>query len=193
MASNPFSKFAEEVLSGFRNKFHTKRSHKAITIPNNHGGSYLVPHARRAAGTPLWSSTNQTGASSDTGASTQSQDLLPGGVPGELMISVCDFMCYLQADINPQQSPSSDGGYQAMAAVYVSVDNGTCVVSASDTKKTEMTMLGMSSTTTRDSAADSSAGDTQVQLYFKSDDDSTYYLTYDPNPPTAEGEREELD
>lgn len=89
MASNPFSKFAEEVLSGFKNKFHHKRSHKAIVIPSNHGDAYLVSHARRAS-TPLWGSTNQTSTSNGTSASTQSQDLPMGAVPGTMAIAVCD-------------------------------------------------------------------------------------------------------
>lgn len=92
MESNPLSEFAQAVFSGFRNKFHHKRSHKAIVIPNNHGGSYLVPHARRT--TPLWAS-NQTSTTNQTSDTAQSQDLSADGVPGVVVIAVCDCVQWI--------------------------------------------------------------------------------------------------
>lgn len=93
MTSNPFSKFADAVLSGLKKKSRKgtqkqRRGHNAIMIPSTHGDAYMIPHARRAAGTPLWMSQPGNSTQSNNSSSVSAASVDWQGVPGVVQIKV---------------------------------------------------------------------------------------------------------
>ncbi|PPQ85404.1 hypothetical protein CVT25_006400 [Psilocybe cyanescens] len=139
---------------------HRKRSHKTIIIPTGHGKNYLLSHARRAAGTPQWVSSQQNVTNESNTTSTQSEDT---GAPGAVLIQ----------------------GRQTLGSLYLTSTNGLYTLNASENNETQLFMVNASSSTTRNPL--DSNGSSPVYLMIPGLQDSKdYCATYNDSPNKPE-------
>ncbi|KAF9485585.1 hypothetical protein BDN70DRAFT_916960 [Pholiota conissans] len=163
---NPFADFAHSVMGKIRNKFHhhKRSSHKAIAIPSNRGGAYLVDHSRRDS--PLW---RIVGGSS----SQRRDDATQQGVAGTVAV--------VSHDAN------NDQGKQ-IASLFLDNMNNTYVFEASETNKTQLYMVRAPSSdlnsTSQEPTSSADSVDVLLVLWDFAGNDS-YCVTYDPTPTKA--------
>ncbi|KAF8957108.1 hypothetical protein BDZ97DRAFT_1847874 [Flammula alnicola] len=154
----------ELLTTRTKRRGHHRRSHKSIIIPNNHGNAYIVSHARRAE-TPQW-------RVKEGGSTLQRRD--SHGVAGTVGI-----MSHVYNSTDPR-----------LVAFLMRTDmNGTSVLNASDTNKTQMYMMPVDapSSSSRDPVASNSGDTREVMLLIPNPEGSPHSCaTFNPNPPQPE-------